>query len=153
MRAKYIGFNNSLKSYNLDSKTATKVLAIAIALGLSEDLALPSSPADTPASYFNLTHSGHLNKTISEWNENVIFDAKLTMEMVRNFWTIRYYAAYPKERPTTMANTAMSMYSAMFTVGFFISPEIEDLFSNNASTIFLISRAVVDLGKEDSSEG
>ena len=148
MNIKYLQFQKEADLRIIESNDKAKVITAAIALAISNTLSLPTSELEDPTHHFNLQVQGAVKPIVSTWNENVVMDAKECVEMVRAFWTIRYYAAHPSSRPIFSDN--VSFWDSLFSVKTFISPTINVMLNANVGSIIDLSRsaAVVMANKE-----
>lgn len=126
-----------------DSTQRAGTIVAALALAISNLAQLPSSEVDNPASYFNLQLLPNINKIISEWNENMVIDAKACVEQTRIFWQLRYTAAYPMSRP--IYSFDYGFFDTVFGVNTLVSSELKDFLNDNKNQVLALSIVAAEI--------
>lgn len=99
MKQAYLRLDDKLKRLVTDPTARVDVLTTAIALAVSREVPLPSSPVATPSNYYNLQCLAQVMRFLDALNENCQFDLKCATNEVRQLWMIRYNAAHPANLP------------------------------------------------------
>ena len=95
MKPQYFEFTQTADSVIRDGTVRSRILAAAIAFAFARSALLPSSPVEVPAAHFNSQVKQQLSQALSEFNENVVFDLRSSVELLQVFWLMRYTAAHP----------------------------------------------------------
>lgn len=139
-------FNNFSKvadSVVTDSTKRSRIIAVAIAVAISNLAVLPTSQVSAPSNHFNMQVLPCVNALVSQFNENLIFDCKAVVEHVRSFWMLRYTATHPSSRPIYSLN--MTFFEAMQGVGTFVSPELYQFTSEFRDQILYLSTVAAEI--------
>ena len=111
---------------------------------------IPSAPVDNPESYYLNHVLSMVRSDISIWNENVVFNLKECMDIVRAFWYIRYNAVYPINIVAYPFSTCF--FNSVFGIDNYLSPEIQKFVEENRNEILshssIASATIVSLSKE-----
>jgi hypothetical protein len=137
MNFKYITFSALADKQILNINDKAAIITASVAFAISNQLQLPTSEVEDYASHFNLQLQPTIYPLVSEWNENVIMDAKVCIEQIRMFWTIRYLAAHPEARP--MYSFKGDFFETAFSVNTFVSDELMTLLNCNKEQIITLS--------------
>lgn len=141
MKPIYISFQNQVESTISDPTVRGKAIAIAVGLAISGSLVLPSSEVENPTGYFNLQNTAAVNRIVSQFNENVVFDARSAVDHARRFWLLRYTAAYQIQ--SLIFSTEYNFFDTLFGVGNHIDPQLY-AFVNQHKVALLVLRSSVD---------
>lgn len=77
-----------------DSVLRSKVIAAALATAIARTMSLPSAEVEHAGTYFSEQVMPMAMRTISEFNESMVFDARLAFDYTRQLWKLRYASAY-----------------------------------------------------------
>ena len=66
------------------------ILSVCIARAIASQLPLPTSPVNEINSHYTLTHSQTVMELVSSYNETIIIDVRLTMDLAFKFYRLRY---------------------------------------------------------------
>lgn len=95
MDVRYIPFTQATDGFIKSPEDRSKIIAHALALAVSRALPLPSGENMDVDSYYTLQMLTIVRGFLGKFNEEVIFDLRCAVEMTRQFWMLRYNAAYP----------------------------------------------------------
>ncbi|EKD22682.1 MAG: hypothetical protein ACD_84C00012G0003 [uncultured bacterium] len=121
MKLKFLPFYEESGRQNTDPTQTAKIHAAALAFAIANMVHIPTSMVENPASHFNLQLLPGINQTVSEWNEEIVFDARECIEQARAFWLIRYTAAHPNSR--VIYSFDHSFFETMIGVNMFVSSD------------------------------
>jgi len=134
MNSKYLGFNNAVNQLTTDSIQRSKIVAVAVAYAVATMAALPSSPVDSASNQFSMSVLPEARNIISDFNENMVFDCRESVDAVRSFWLMRYTAAHPLSTP--LFSVERSFFENIIGVETFVSPDFYE-FVNKYKTEIL----------------
>jgi hypothetical protein len=137
MKATYIPFNDQAGRQITDGTKRSEILAAAIGRAVANVMPLPTSQVDSPAGFFNVTCLPQVRELVSEWNENVVFNAKCATDYARAFWMLRYVAAHPNARP--LYNGAYGFFDTIGCVSTYFSEDQHAFLNENKETILALS--------------
>ena len=121
MKSIYMNFAQQADQTIIDAGSRSKIIAMAVAVALSNANHIPSSEVGNVNEYFNTQVLPKIRMMIGEFNENVVFDAAGAVEYTKTFWMLRYTAAHPVSSP--IYNYDCSFFEAMMGVGTFVSSD------------------------------
>jgi hypothetical protein len=145
MNQKFIPFINQANIAILDHTRKAQAITSAVALAVANMQHMPTSQVDNPLSYFNLQIQPNITSVISEWNENVVLDARECMNQTRMFWLLRYTAAYPTSRP--MYSADHDFFDTVFGVSALVSSDLHK-FLDGPNKGAILSLAIIAMNLE-----
>lgn len=134
--------------------TQSRLKAVSIALGVAVARFLPPSPAGTEATthHYDTTVSFEASRIISEFNENVLVNMDLCMEVCRSFWLMRQSVISTVNLSPILAGGNGSFIERVFGMNTQASPEvIAYLNANPAVMATLVNRIVPLLQPQDNA--
>lgn len=140
MKTKFLAFNKNADSLIKDMTQRGKIIAASVALGMSNAAAMPTSPVTNPSSFFTLQVLPTMRNMVSDWNENLVFDARLCLEYIRSFWMIRYVSAHPSVRPVYAIDC--SFFETLTGASTYVSPDNWKFLEENKAAILMLSMNV-----------
>jgi hypothetical protein len=143
MNQAFYTFNESASRLVLDNMSRSQILAAAVALAVANHATLPSGEVCGVDDHFNMQVMPMARTIISDFNENMIFDPRLCMELFRGFWNIRYRAAFPLSAPLYSTNSCF--FDNLFGVKSFISEALLESLEKYKINILLLSNAACDV--------
>ena len=126
-----------------DPTLRTRVMQTALALAISNSSNLPSSPVESPSSYFILQIQQRAKNIVSIFNESMIIDPKAILDDVRAFWTVRYNSAHPISRQ--LYAKEYSFFDGLAGVGLAISPLMYVFVNDNKASILFLAATVDEI--------
>jgi hypothetical protein len=124
MNQKFLPFLQHADIVVTDATKKAQALTSAVALAVANMQHIPSSQLDNPLTYFNLQIQPTISAAISEWNENIILDARECVNQTRMFWLLRYTAAYPASTP--MYSADKDFFDTVFGVAALVPQELHE---------------------------
>lgn len=118
----------------------SRILTIAIALGIAYNVPIPSMRVDSADDFFNSQLSTGVRSDIGVWNDSAVINWKECIELVRKFWKIRYDTTYPEPIPTFLK--ASCFFESVFYVSRHFSAEQQEFFEKHNDEIIPITREV-----------
>lgn len=143
MKPIYFNFSKAADTAITDSTKRTKILAVALAVAASNLASLPTSQVDSPSNHFNMQVLSQVREAVAEFNENIVFDCKATLDYVRIFWMLRYTAAHPLTRPIYSLN--FNFFESVMGVGTFVSPELQCFVNEHKDQILYLSTIAAEI--------
>lgn len=153
MNAMFSSFNRGADLSVKDSFQRSKIIAAALALAISNLACVPSTEVESAAAHFNTNVMPEVNRMVSLWNENMVFDYRACIEQTRSFWMLRYTAAHPISRPVYSLDT--NFFESAMGVGTFVSAEMQKFLNENKTTILYLGTIAAEVvhsiqqGQED----
>lgn len=142
MKPYFNTFNAAADVAIRDKMQRTRIIALAVALALSNEATIPSSQVDSAASHFITVIRPATDVALSAFNENVIFDCKAACDHFRSFWLLRYTAAHPTSR--SLFSLADSFFESIFGVGSFMAPETVAFLNAHKSEVLMVAMAAAE---------
>lgn len=133
----YSNFDKNASGY-VEAGSRAKVIALALALALSQIAIVPSSEVDNPSAHFNMQVMPAANDVMSNFNENMVFDCRAAIDYFRMFWLIRYTAAHPFASPDYSAMSGF--FECLFGVERFVPQELHDFMHKYKDKIFMLAQ-------------
>jgi hypothetical protein len=135
-----------LKSKVVNMGDLKKATSIALGIGLSFRLQVPTSDGGHVAHYDSvLVHSAL--KMISDFNETILVDVDLAARTCRSYWLMRYAAATRNPTGIASPNAKGSFTEKIFGMHHYAIPEVQDFLENNSEVmVVIINRMSMVLG-------
>jgi hypothetical protein len=143
MQLKYIPFSQKVDSVVTNSVIRASIIAASLALATANMLHLPTTSVEDASSHFNFQVLPGVNQLVSEWNENMVFDARACIDQIKSLWMVRYTAAFPNSRP--IYSFDLGFFETMFGVNTFISAEHRKFLDDNKNDILTIAIAASEI--------
>lgn len=137
MNNAYRNFSNSVKEAVTDAFDKTLVAELAISHALSQRLALPTTRMGDANNYFNLHHVETIRYVLNDINEEIVFDIHSTVHLIRSFWLVRYFAAFPNI--VSVVDNGSTFFEAMFNADLYFSNELRAMMSKYKKEIASLS--------------
>ena len=151
MKPIYQSFNKNTDMMVGNPVNRARIIAAALAKAMCDLCPLPTSPVEGPSSYFNLQVLPALRPTVSDWNENMVFDARSCVDLIRAFWLLRYTAAHPISRPVYALDK--SFFESIMGVGTFIASDTAVFFEENKQAILFLSTCAAEIANRQMNSG
>lgn len=97
MHAAFFEFNQACNIFKVDVQDRGTVLALAIALAVNRQAALPTAATDEPETFYRHHVAAQTEHLIDKFNESAVFNYDACVEFAKQLWKIRYEAVYPCE--------------------------------------------------------
>lgn len=94
MKPQYIEFLNQANRVVADPLIRSQVIAAAVAVALARSTNLPSSEVENAEGYFTGQLLPVIQRQISAFNEEVVFDTTACLSQTRQLWHLRYGSAF-----------------------------------------------------------
>lgn len=128
-RSELMTFVGQIENTVSDLSCRTKVAAAAIAVAVAQTRHLPSAPVISGPAYYIEQVLPKVMDIVSQFNEVVVIDTGGCLEMIRQFWMVRYTAAHPATLPVFQPNTCF--FDMLTGVNVQVSEELQ-CFLNDA---------------------
>ena len=124
---------NSDSTISVENRSA--IVTAAIAASFAAAAPLPSTPVDSPSSYFTLTVQPAIGNLLSDLNENLVFSVKEAVTNMEALWKVRYAAAHPEG---VFYSGTESYFDALFKVGLNVPENLRTLLNTNTAQVIYI---------------
>lgn len=144
MDIKYLDFAGVADRLVVDASNRGRILAIAVALAVSSKLPLPSLALEVePSNYYSTGVGMGANDYIGCFNEEIVFDVRYCRDAVRQFWLLRYSAAYPGAQfhyPPTLG-----FVDSVVGATLYLAPELHEFCNEHKEVIFELVREALKI--------
>lgn len=118
----------SLADSNFQQESRLQGISFALALALSVKYINIVEGNDTAEETYNQYVTGPVSETISTFNENVLMDIRMCMDLTKKLFTLLYNAKY---KPVVVNSNGTSLLSVLFSVEDYVSEEYLEFFKQN----------------------
>lgn len=125
----------SLADSNFQQESRLQGISFALALALSVKYINIVEGNDTAEETYNQYVTGPVSETISIFNENVLMDIRMCMDLTKKLFTMLYNAKY---KPVVVNGNGTSLLSVLFSVEDYVSEEYLEFFKSNKTGIINI---------------
>lgn len=125
----------SLADSNFQQESRLQGISFALALALSVKYINIVEGNDTAEETYNQYVTGPVSETISTFNENVLMDIRMCMDLTKKLFTLLYSAKY---KPVVVNGNGTSLLSVLFSVEDYLSEEYLEFFKSNKTGIINI---------------
>ena len=106
-----------------DVRERQKLISLLLANHIAYNLSIPTSPLSSSKLFFGQNYGEWVKEVISDFNEHLVINTKMTYEVVEGIWTMRYRLVHePRHSEVVDFFTRMMMSSSR--------PEIPENYSN-----------------------
>lgn len=125
----------SLADSNFQQESRLQGISFALALALSVKYINIVEGNDTAEEIYNQYVMKPVSETISTFNENVLMDIRMCMDLTKKLFTMLYNAKY---KPVVVNGNGTSLLSVLFSVEDYVSEEYMEFFKSNKTGIINI---------------
>ena len=125
----------SLADSNFQQESRLQGISFALALALSVKYINIVEGSDTAEEIYNQYVMKPVSETISTFNENVLMDIRMCMDLTKKLFTMLYNAKY---KPVVVNGNGTSLLSVLFSVEDYVSEEYMEFFKSNKTGIINI---------------
>ena len=125
----------SLADSNFQQESRLQGISFALALALSVKYINIVESSDTAEEIYNQYVMKPISETISTFNENVLMDIRMCMDLTKKLFTMLYNAKY---KPVVVNGNGTSLLSVLFSVEDYVSEEYMEFFKSNKTGIINI---------------
>lgn len=125
----------SLADSNFQQESRLQGISFALALALSVKYINIVEGNDTAEETYNQYVTDPVSETISTFNENVLMDIRMCMDLTKKLFTMLYNAKY---KPVVVNGNGTSLLSVLFSVEDYVSEEYMEFFKSNKTGIINI---------------
>lgn len=125
----------SLADSNFQQESRLQGISFALALALSVKYINIVEGSDTAEEIYNQYVMKPVSETISTFNENVLMDIRMCMDLTKKLFTMLYNAKY---KPVVVNSNGTSLLSVLFSVEDYVSEEYMEFFKSNKTGIINI---------------
>lgn len=125
----------SLADSNFQQESRLQGISFALALALSVKYINIVEGNDTAEETYNQYVMQPVSETISTFNENVLMDIRMCMDLTKKLFTMLYNAKY---KPVVVNGNGTSLLSVLFSVEDYVSEEYLEFFKSNKTGIINI---------------
>jgi len=137
MKQHYIEFVTQAQHQVVEPLLRSRIIAAAVAVAVAQANPLPSSEVSHAGEYFTNQVMPAAMNAISEFNENVVFDTRYALDIVRQLWQLRYWTAFQQtENIILKGECFFSSYTGIDVV---ISDAVRAFMDQNAKTVVSLS--------------
>lgn len=125
----------SLADSNFQQESRLQGISFALALALSVKYINIVEGNDTAEETYNQYVMNPVSETISTFNENVLIDIRLCIDLTKKLFVLLYNAKY---KPVVVNGNGTSLMSVLFSVEDYVSEEYMEFFKQNKTGIINI---------------
>lgn len=125
----------SLADSNFQQESRLQGISFALALALSVKYINIVEGTDTAEETYKQYVMNPVSETISTFNENVLMDIRLCIDLTKKLFTLLYNAKY---KPVVVNGNGTSLMSVLFSVEDYVSEEYMEFFKQNKTGIINI---------------
>ena len=125
----------SLANSNFQQESYLQGVSFALALALSVKYINIVEGTDTAEETYKQYVMNPVSETVSTFNENVLIDIRLCIDLTKKLFTLLYNAKY---KPTVVNGNGNSLFSVLFSVEDYVSEEYMEFFKQNKTGIINI---------------
>ncbi len=125
----------SLADSNFQQESRLQGISFALALALSVKYINIVEGNDTAEKTYEQYVMNPVSETISTFNENVLMDIRLCIDLTKKLFTLLYNAKY---KPIVVNGNGTSLMSVLFSVEDYVSEEYMEFFKQNKTGIINI---------------
>lgn len=152
MKMQFLPFQTAIDRCCGQPKDRACAVALSVAVALAASATIPSSQVDEPARFYEQNVAPELERLAAAFNENVVFDLELTLQMARAQWLIRYTAAHPFSIPAYVAGDC-GFYEALFGVHLREARNHRDFLNANPAPVLRLAKEALTLIEELKKNG
>lgn len=125
----------SLADSNFQQESRLQGISFALALALSVKYINIVEGTDTAEKTYEQYVMNPVSETISTFNENVLMDIRLCIDLTKKLFALLYNAKY---KPVVVNGNGTSLMSVLFSVEDYVSEEYMEFFKQNKTGIINI---------------
>ncbi len=125
----------SLADSNFQQESRLQGISFALALALSVKYINIVEGTDTAEETYKQYVMNPVSETISTFNENVLMDIRLCIDLTKKLFALLYNAKY---KPVVVNGNGTSLMSVLFSVEDYVSEEYMEFFKQNKTGIINI---------------
>ena len=125
----------SLADSNFQQESRLQGISFALALALSVKYINIVEGNDTAEETYKQYVLGPVSETVSTFNENVLMDIRMCIDLTKKLFTLLYNA---KHKPVVVNGSGNSLFSVLFNVEDYVSEEDMEFFKQNKTGIINI---------------
>lgn len=125
----------SLANSNFQQESYLQGVSFALALALSVKYINIVEGTDTAEETYKQYVMNPVSETVSTFNENVLIDIRLCIDLTKKLFMLLYNAKY---KPTVVNGNGTSLFSVLFSVEDYVSEEYLEFFKQNKTGIINI---------------
>lgn len=125
----------SLADSNFQQESRLQGISFALALALSVKYINIVEGTETAEETYKQYVMNPVSETISTFNENVLMDIRLCIDLTKKLFTLLYNAKY---KPVVVNGNGTSLMSVLFSVEDYVSEEYMEFFKQNKTGIINI---------------
>lgn len=118
----------SLADSNFQQESRLQGISFALALALSVKYINIVEGTETAEETYKQYVMNPVSETISTFNENVLMDIRLCIDLTKKLFTLLYNAKY---KPVVVNGNGTSLMSVLFSVEDYVSEEYMEFFKQN----------------------
>jgi len=142
MKTDYIKFLSNVSTIRLTGPDRTFAIAAAVASSVADFIAVPAAKVDSAVSEFARSGAMIARDHVGAFNEVAPFDVRLSLELVRKFWMMRYETIHVRRVHTT---TPDDYFCGYFNVARNFSREEMDALNRMATHIGALEIGIRDI--------
>lgn len=125
----------SLANSNFQQESYLQGVSFALALALSVKYINIVEGTDTAEETYKQYVMNPVSETVSTFNENVLIDIRLCIDLTKKLFMLLYNAKY---KPVVVNGNGTSLFSVLFSVEDYVSEEYLEFFKQNKTGIINI---------------
>ena len=133
-------------------KERTKVIAAGVGLALAATLPLPTTEVVDVEGYYGLQVGLLANAPLSDIGEAVAMDMPAALEFTRQFWMLRYAAAFPGSQLTFATKSPYGFFDTLAGVALYVGSNCHEFVNANKEAIFTVSFVTLQILREQGKE-
>lgn len=140
MKPEFMSFSKTFNDTVTDIYARPKVLTAVVALALSRQLPIPTSPTDDFSGYYSTQALPLVRELADRFNREMIVDVPGVLEQTRMFWNLRYNAAHPLI--SGFATSKYGFFDTIMGVGLFCDETIVCALNEHKEVILALAGIV-----------
>lgn len=142
MKQCYSSFVTQAQTQVADPMLRSRIVAAAVATAVAMSQPLPSGYVGQAGEYFTNNVMPAAMQTISDFNENLVFDTNSALQYMRQLWQLRYWSAFQQMQSISLAGS--DFFGTFTGVDVVIPANVRELFDTNAKAIVSLSQFAAD---------
>ena len=150
----FIALNALVKEKFPDLDARKKAATITAAIVASRGVPLPASEVDSAEEHYSVAVASAISDMLSGFNEEIVIDLELAIQVARGFWLVRYFTAFPNV-DGMLGSNGEGEFLMKLTGGMrYVSAEVMGFCqANDVAMIVLINRASIAMKPSSDTDG
>lgn len=134
----YIELLNFIREKLPQTEQHKRLTSLAVGVSIAKILSLPSAGLEDAGYQYDTVVRHSALQLATTFNEQIVIDLELTIEVARAFWLMRYHTAHPILSMATIPSTEASFAEKWMQLPLFLSPEIKQTLDQNSEVLTIL---------------